>query len=353
MDVTLPFEKLDAALRGESPISFGVMALRIRASLGELTKSEKRNLKEYANIENGIVERYLLVPGNITVVALEFAIDKCFGLWPEQYGAITLLDNDGMKRHFPTLGNILDNWGLLFEHPFDDKLIDQYLLSSESLENLMLIEGPFYARRAEVDSTVSAKLREKFKKEIEEGVEYNGEVISLRDVPAGLDTFDAYLNKDGQCSLTISPDVEVRELIAPKGTRLNTLDSFNSYLKKAIAGKDATIKPIARALDSIRYNDEGKEAFRFQVDIPSSIEFIIEEGHLSIEEYMDSVGYVTNTFLPDCIYKSGYDLYGKDARDYYEFIMNLHSGLPQFFHDIVRAAGWREPLLDYKRIMRE
>lgn len=353
MNVTLPFEKLDAALRNGSPISNGVMPLRIRVSLDNLTKSEKRNLKEYANIENGIVERYLLVPGNITVGALEFAIDKCFGLWPDQYGAITLLDGDGMARHFPTLGSILDNWDLLFAHPFDDKLLDQYLLSSEAIETLMLIEGPFYPKRTEVDSSIQPTLKEKFRKEIEEGIEHDGKVISLRDIPADLNTFEAYLNKDGQCSLTISPDVEVRELIAPKGTKLNTLDSFNSYLKKAIAGQDVTIKPIARALESIRYNDEGNEAFSFCVDIPSSIEFIIEEGHLSIEEYLDSVNYVINTFLPDCIYKSGYDLYGKNVEDYYEFIMSLHSGLPQFFHDIVRATGWREPLLDYKRIMRE
>lgn len=353
MDVTLPFETFDAALRGRNPLTYGVLPLRIRACLNGLTKSEKRNLKEYANIEDGIVERYLLVPGNITVGALEFAIDKCFGLWPDQYGAITLLDDDGMERLFPTLGDIIDNFGKLFCHPFDDKLLDQYVLSSETLETLFLIEGPFYPKRESLDSSVQKKLKEKFKKEIEEGIEYDGKVISLRDVPASLKTFEEYLNKDGQCSLTISPDVEVRELIAAKGTKLNTIATFNSYLRKSLAGQEIALKPIARSLDSIRYNDEGMEAFSFSVDIPSSIEFIIEDGHLSLEEYMDSVSYVINSFLPDCIYKSGYDLNGKDVRDYYNFIMSLHSGLPQFFHDIVKAAGWREPLWDYKRIMRE
>ncbi len=353
MDVTLPFKTFDEAIRGRNPLTYGVMPLCIRASLEGLSKSEKRNLKEYANIENGIVERYLLVPGNITVGALEFAIDKCFGLWPDQYGALTLLDDDNMSRLFPTLGDVIENTGTLLASPFDGKLQDDYIISSEAIETLLLIEGPFYPKRDKLDPTVPKKLKEKFKKEIEEGVEYNGEVTSILNIPYDVEAFEKYLDKDGQYPLSISPDIEIRELIAEKGTKLNNLSSFNRSLKKNLAGQITAIKPVARSIKSIRFNDEGAEAFVFHVDIPSSVEFIIEDGHMSLEEYIESVNYVNNSFLPDCIYKNGYDLNGKDSRDYYNFIMSLHSGLPQFFHDIIKQAGWREPLLDYKRIMRE
>lgn len=353
MDVTLPFKTLDEALRGRNPITYGIMPLRIRSYLYGLTKSEKRNLKEYANIENGIVERYILVPGNITVIALEFAIDKCFGLMPEMYCAATVLADDEMSALFPTLGDVIDNFGYLFGSPDEDELVDSYMLTSEALERLSLIGGPLYPKRVKLNNAISKKLRKKFEKEINEGVEYDGKVVPITDIPTSWKTFEEYFDEEGECPLTISPDIDVRALIAQKGVKLNNLKTFNRYLKDSLIHLDTPIKPITRTLKSIRYDEECNIAFEFYVDIPSSIEFIIEDGYLSLEEYLESVQYVANSFLPDCIYKSGYDLNGLNVRDYYNFIMSLHLGIPQFLHDIIRATGWREPLLDYKRIMRE
>ena len=164
---------------------------------------------------------------------------------------------------------------------------------------------------------------------------------------------DAIDKEEDSFAIALSPDLEVKGLLAEKSERLSTLKAYNKYLKCDLEGKSAALKPIARKLLSYRYNEDGSYAFTFEVDIPDSLDFIIEDGYMEAEEYIESAIYVNNSFLPDCIYKSGYDLYGRDSSDYYNFIMSLHSGLPPFFLDILKATGWREPNLDYKKILRD
>ena len=356
MDVTLPFEKLDYALRHCNPLSRGILPLRLRVQVEDLTKVEKRNLREFANIEDGIIERYILVPANITVGALEFAIDKSFGLVPGFYDALTLFDESDMARLFPTFGDVFDNIGVIFDDPYTNDLFDRYLMAVE--EN-GLISGPFYPTRLNLDKSSQKRIREVLKEKIEGVTNYQGKEINLLSIPYSMDNFFTYIidaidKEEDSFAIALSPDLVVKGLLAEKSDRLSTLKAYNKYLKCYLGeGKPADLKPIARKLLSYRYNQDGSYAFTFEVDIPDSLDFIIEDGYMETEEYIESAIYVNNSFLPDCIYKSGYDLYGRDSSDYYNFIMSLHSGLPPFFLDILKATGWREPNLDYKKILRD
>lgn len=351
MNVTLPFSYLDKHLRGMNPI-VGIVPVRIRADLTALTKTEKKNLRTFANIEDGISERILLVPDNITVGALEAAIDRSFGLIADMFDSKSVFSQADMDRIFPSLYSLIEYAGLILDDPFDSSLFDIYTEMQHS-DALMMIQGPIYPSDSKRYGRLNSELKVYYKKGIDEGVMYNGRLTPFRDIPATDQNVEAYLDKDDDVFIvSLALDLHLFEFLAAKGSRIYDAEAFRRYIKKSEKGVDAVPKPLVHSFDSIRYNDRGEQAFIFHVDMPKDISSIIKDEFISVEDYIESVDYVSNTFYPDCIYKSGYDLFGQSASEYYEFIMSLHSGVPPFYHDLMKAAGWREPFLDLKRVLR-
>ncbi len=352
MNVTVPFSFLDERIRNMNSLT-GIIPLRIRADLTALSKTEKKNLREFANIENGIAERILLVPDNITIGALEGVIDKSFGIFSDMFDSQTVFTKRDMEKLFPSLYSLIEYSGLIFEDPFDAALIDSYRnLQHES--EIGIIPGPFYPSFSKRYPELKNSLSRLYKDEIAEGVMYNGEKTSIKEIPATEENIERYLDrKEESFIVSLSLDIHLFEILAPCGAKTYNAESFRRYVKKAENDANAAIKPLVHSFDSVRYNDAGDEAFIFHIDIPKDISFIIEDGYLSIEDYIDSVEYVSNTFYPDCIYKSGYDLFGRNIKDYYSFIMSLHSGgIPSILQNFMSYAGWREPFLDVKRVLR-
>ena len=352
MNVTLPFSFLDEKVRNMNGLT-EIVPLRVRADLTALSKTEKKNLKEFANIENGISERILLVPDVITIGALEGVIDKSFGLISDMFNTMTVFAEKDMAKLFPSLYSLIEYAGLILEDPFNDEMAFTYR-ELQARNDFGIVPGPFYPSPKSRYPELRDSLCKLYKKELKEGVMYNGVMTSLKDIPATAENIEKYLDrKDMEFIVSLSLNLHLFEALAPKGAKTYNAEAFRKNAKKAEMQTTTNNKPLAHSFDSLRYNDSGELAFTFHVDMPKDISFIIEDGYLSIEDYIDSVEYVSNTFLPDCIYKSGYDLFGKDTKEYYDFIMSLHSGgIPLALHDLMAFAGWREPFLDVRKVLR-
>ena len=60
-NIDIPLSKLDKTLLDASPF-FKIVPLKVRMTFNELTEEALEDLKEYANVEDGTVERWILVP---------------------------------------------------------------------------------------------------------------------------------------------------------------------------------------------------------------------------------------------------------------------------------------------------
>ena len=102
----------------------------------------------------------------------------------------------------------------------------------------------------------------------------------------------------------------------------------------------------------IRPGDEGEDAYTFEISIPENVYSIINEGFLSVEDYVESIKYVLRNCTPDCIYKKGYDLFGPDQLFYHDFIMAIHSVDAESYMQEAKNCGWKEPYVDLKWVLR-
>ena len=91
LDISLKqFEKL---VLNTNPM-FNVIPLKVKMTFTELNSTELKNLEEYANIVDGTIERWLLVPDVLPLGALSYIIDRAFGLLPEPNNVFVLPDED-------------------------------------------------------------------------------------------------------------------------------------------------------------------------------------------------------------------------------------------------------------------
>ena len=111
-------------------------------------------------------------------------------------------------------------------------------------------------------------------------------------------------------------------------------------------------KPFTDKLLMMQYTEEGFEGFTFEITMEDNVYPLIKEGYLTVDEYLDSLKYVLKESSPDCICKKGYDLFGPDQVFYYEFIMAIHGEDREEVLDHAKQAGWREPYIDIKKILR-
>ena len=119
---------------------FSVMPLRVRAILSGLTEDEKKDLEYYANIEDGVIERWLLVPDIIPLGVLRYVIERSFGLIPHVLDPYFFLPTDDSYELFPTLDKMLGYFGSLFslaDYDYEDNLKEVAFCSPNFIPSIL------------------------------------------------------------------------------------------------------------------------------------------------------------------------------------------------------------------------
>ena len=84
-NIDVPLNKLDKAFLDASPF-FKIVPLKVRMTFNELNEEELEDLGEYANVEDGTIERWMLVPDRTPLGVLSSVISRSFGLIPSRPG---------------------------------------------------------------------------------------------------------------------------------------------------------------------------------------------------------------------------------------------------------------------------
>ena len=349
LDISLKqFEKL---VLNTNPM-FNVIPLKVKMTFTELNSTELKNLEEYANIVDGTIERWLLVPDVLPLGALSYIIDRAFGLLPEPNNVFVLPDEDWF-RVCPDMGVFMDYCGSVFDNPTD--IAYSECMGEVSYSNkrgfppiFPALVLPSFVTYEDAQKAV----KESFSDLLGKKIDYKGKKMKFEECPADLDFFASYSGKGEEFMFfdNLALDMQLRDVLQREGRKLYSLRD-RPVTKRALDDKRKA-KPFTEKLLMVRPGDEGEDAYTFEISIPENVYSIINEGFLSVEDYVESIKYVLRNCTPDCIYKKGYDLFGPDQLFYHDFIMAIHSGDAESYMQEAKSCGWKEPYVALKWVLR-
>ena len=351
-NIDVPLNKLDKIFLDASPF-FKVVPLKIRMTFDELNEKELENLEEYANVEDGSVERWVLVPDRTPLGVLSSIISRSFGLLPSYMGSFFALEDDDWERLCPNLETYLDHCGDIFETPPDGT----FCLCMEDLgfgsKNMIppLIAALMMPTERTYDEAQEA-IGEKIGDAREKGLDIEGKKVPLSECPPDLDLLSVFETDEDEYvfSDNLSPDLQIKDVLTTKNKKKYSFGE-RPRGKRTMVSK-WTPKPFTDKLLMKQYTEDGFEGFTFEITMEENVYSLIKEGYLTAEEYLESLKFVIQQSAPDCIYKKGYDLFGPDQLFYYQFIMAIHGDEAEEVLDHAKKAGWREPHIDIKKILR-
>ena len=343
---------IDKYCLSSSPL-YDVVPLKVTYTFTELDENELKDLEEFANIEGGKIERWLLVPDCISLGVLGFVIQRAFGLTPYAFNSSFLMDEEEQAKLFPTLEKALLYCGSVFDNPMETEYLDDlYDLAAidknfvPSIPMAMMIPPAVtYEKAQETVKKETEKIRKK-------GVEIDGTVYRLDGVGGALSAlYEKTPTKDFDWCDELIKTLELKDVLIPQGKKRPDFSKrFNGQRSTTQKGRKKG-QPFCYRLYMHSFF-ENDPAFVFEVERPSSIEPLVEEGYVTLEDYLDSIRFVSREIKADCIYKKGYNLFSYDEDSYYNFIMMLHSPMRDTVESDAVAAGWEEPNLDLKKIFR-
>ena len=351
---TLRLSELDKVLMGSNPY-FRIIPLRITMEFRSLSADQLRDMREYADAEDGRIERWVLVPSAMPLSVLAYTIDRAFGLIPSPQSSSFLLPDDILNVHAPDVASLLSLGGLMFFLPVDDEYLNSVYEESIHYENFIAAYPyDFPALSYKASQREIARI---FGKVMTEGFEYMGRHYQLSELPVGKKVLHELMSAVRfPITAEINPALPVSYVIAPEGQKLPSKEETRKALDKEHLnpfGRGA--RPFTHTLIfehlSTAPEDRG-EGFWFSITRPHDVREIINDGYLRFSDYLNSMAYIQRELLPDCIAKKGYDLFGETEKDYYSFIMNLHGPDRVSYRALADAAGWREPNPDAKKILR-
>ena len=351
-NIDVPLNKLDKAFLDASPF-FKIVPLKVRMTFNELNEEELEDLGEYANVEDGTIERWMLVPDRTPLGVLSSVSSRSFGLIPSHMGAFFALEDDDWDRLCPNLETYLNHCGDIFETPPDTT----YCLCMEELgfscKNMIppLIPSlvmPSERSFEDAQNVIWEKLGDIKKK----GINIGGRNVPINECPADLNFLSSFEKDDDEYvfSDNLCPDLQLKDVLTTKGKKKYSFDQRPEGKRPMVTRWSP--KPFTDKLLMMQYTEEGFEGFTFEITMEDNVYPLIKEGYLTVDEYLDSLKYVLKESSPDCICKKGYDLFGPDQVFYYEFIMAIHGEDREEVLDHAKQAGWREPYIDIKKILR-
>lgn len=337
----------------DSNTLFKVIPLKIKVTFTELEREELENLEEYANAEDGTFERWILLPDITPLGSLGYIVDKAFGLLPQMGGNTFILPSERYAELCPDMKTFLENCGSVFENPayeeygacMTDFAFSTPLLFPPVLPSLV-VQPEFSFEEA------NAKTREALPYSAGDDIDYNGRTVKFESCPADMDFFapksddpDAFV-----LSSNLAPDLQLRDVLSREGRKTYSLSQRRPG-RREIGDRHAP-KPITDSLLMLRYDDEDYIAFIFEITSPENVYPLINEGYLSVEDYLDSMKFVLKNASPDCIHKKGYDLFGPDQYFYHDFVMAIHGEDAEKYLQEAKKCGWKEPFVDLKKVFR-
>ena len=100
------------------------------------------------------------------------------------------------------------------------------------------------------------------------------------------------------------------------------------------------------------WKEELDKGFEFSVTRPKDARMVFADGYVDLDGYIDSARHVASELLPDCIAKMGYDLFGETEEEYLSFMTRLHGPDAIHYRQLAESAGWREPYIDRRKVLR-
>ena len=351
-NIDVPLNKLDKIFLDASPF-FKIVPLRVKMTFNDLNEDELEDLEEYANVEEGTIERWILVPDRTPLGVLSSVISRAFGLIPSFLGSFFAIEDDDWERLCPNLETYLNHCGDIFETPPDST----YCLCMEDLgfscKNMIppLIASLVMPPERSYEDAQKA-VWEKIGDAKEKGLTLNGRKVSLSQCSADLDFLSSF-EKEGDeyvFSDNLSPDLQLKDVLTTKSKKKYSFDQRPTGKRPMVTRWSP--KPFVDKLLMMQYTEEGFEGFTFEITVEENVYSLIKDGYLTADEYLESIKYVIKNSSPDCILKKGYDLFGPDQLFYYQFIMAIHGDNAEEVIEHAKKAGWREPYIDVKKILR-
>lgn len=343
---------IDKYCTSSNPV-YTVIPLKLTYDFSLLSESQKKDLEEYANIEDGHIERWILVPDTASLGTLGYIACRAFGLPGAVFSVAFTMDEDEQREVFPTMNDALAACGSIFDNPIESDYIT-------SLHDIAMERGDYFPplplSMLLTPTVTYEKAQESVMKETEgvrkDGVEINGKKVPLSELP-GLPSllYGRTADKEYDWCDEICRFIEIKDVFIPEGKpRPDFRKRFRGQRSTAQNGNRKGA-PFCYSLYMNIFLDDDF-AFDVKIERPKNVMSLIKDGYIDLEDYLESIRYVSRNLRPDCIYKSGYNLFCYSEESYYSFIMALHGSMRADLQEEAESAGWEEPTMDLKKVFR-
>ena len=344
--------QLDKVLLDSNPF-FRIEVLRVVMTFRTLDDDTLSSLAEYADADGGRIERWIMVPSTMPLSVLGYVIDRAFGLIPSPDTSSFLLPDDRFRVYASDLGSFLMRSGRLFFNPLQDDYTE--MVAAEcSLSRTFIMAPPYEIPHLSYEAC--QEMIEGYMKHCpSDGIMLDGKRYTVADLPLSNESLKALTHAVGEPFVRdIAPYIPFPYILGREGVSLaSPAEADKSLSRKTFDGRGRGAKPLTHELlyEHLSY-DEPEDGFLFSITRPKDIRGILEDGYADLESYIDSTRYVSATLMPDCIAKIGYDLFGETEEEYASFIMRLHGPEAQMYRSLAEEAGWREPYIDKRKVLR-
>lgn len=361
IEVTRPLKSIEKLLADVNPL-FSIIPLKVTMPFRMLNDTQLEDLKEFANIEDGTVERWLLVPDSYPLGALSYVIEKAFGFLPMPVINDFEFEQREFNSRFPTLKEFLPYSGVIFDNTPDDS----YNMHMSMFAMASPVSVPFFPETMIIDSGANPeKDEEGVRKALEvlndKSVKYNGvHYDDIESWPTDFDFINGVIDENTKGDEEegvfvfnrLRDDLEIRAVLEVEGKAPHRLEDITWRQLYPFKNELRRAKPFTNKIVMKKYDEDGVPGFIFEITRPKDVYSLITDGYISVDDYLESLHYCAQTMLPDCICKKGYDLIGFNEDFYYDFIMMLHGPDRVEAEEDARNVGWREPFMDLKKVLR-
>jgi hypothetical protein len=287
---------------------------------------DKRILIEYGRSSTGkTIERDILVPPDITLHSLHYAIQRLYGWQNSHLHSYHLPDNIYKKL----TGNTVRGWGnligVLLQTVYPDDVWhirygdDDYSYGSPKIWLRNKYTGPYlYLNEYELYDTAVSEFQslidyypdmavyEPWQKRLEEKATENRIIKHANIIDLTLDELNAsIIIEDGTDDLL--ERLTISSVLAPKGARLAGLDQLNQrmvtrYYRGHGYVEEPEVKPVTSKL---LYHYDYGDGWIVEITRLRNCDDLIEAGHITKEELSVAQSTVIEKYKPVCIHQDG------------------------------------------------